>query len=67
MNFSFIRKSSSVFVTLDAYWTYALDACDFFRRSCVFSTSKGIMNDHVLGRFVTVEDGCMVPPKPQVE
>ena len=59
MNFSFIRISS-ILATSNVYWTCAFEVCDFFHRSCVFSTSKGLVNDPVLGRFVSVEDGCMV-------
>ena len=66
MNFSFTRISS-VFDTSNVYWTCALEACDFFPRSCVFSTSKGLVNDLVLGRFVTTEDVCTVPLEPQAE
>ena len=62
MKFSFIRKSYSVFITLDVYW-----ACDFFLRSgdgggCI--TSWGIYSSLLTP---TPKGGCMVPLKPLVE
>ena len=66
MNFSFIRISLVLAVS-NIYRTCAFEVCDFFHRSCVFSTNKGLVNDPGLGRFVTVEDGCMVPPELPIE
>ena len=51
---------------MHAKWTYALDACDFYHRSCVFSTNKGLVNDYVLGKSVNAKGG-IVPPNPSVE
>ena len=51
---------------MHAKWTYALDACDFCHRSCVFSTNKGLVNDYVLGKSVNAEGG-IVPPEPSIE
>ena len=62
-----IHKEIFLSLTSDVYWTYALDACDFFPRSRVFSTSNGHVNDPVLGRSVTTENGCTVPLEPPTE
>ena len=60
MNFSFTRISL-VFATSNIYWTCALEACNLFPRSCVFSTSKCLVNDLVLERSVTAEDRYTTP------
>ena len=66
MNFS-VTRISSVFAASNVYWTCALEACDFFSSSCVLSTSKGLVNDLIIGTYVTAKDGCTMAPKPSIE
>ena len=56
MNFSFNKKSmiTSVFATLNVYWTCVLEVYDFFNKSDAFVTCRGQMNELVLSRSTTV-------------